>query len=38
MPRKYENVKEYQDPWYALTANRLLVTLGGLQGEVNCDV
>lgn len=38
MPRKYENVKEYHDPWYALTANRLLVTLGGLQGEVNCDV
>ena len=38
MPRKYENVKEYRDPWYALTANRLLVTLGGLQEEVNCDV
>lgn len=38
MPRKYENVKEYRDPWYALTANRLLVTLGGLHEEVNCDV
>jgi gamma-glutamylputrescine oxidase len=38
MPKKYENVKEYHDPWYALTANRLLVTLGALQGEVNCDV
>lgn len=38
MPRKYENVKEYRDPWYALTANRLLVTLGGLREEVNCDV
>jgi gamma-glutamylputrescine oxidase len=38
MTRKYENVKEYRDPWYALTANRLLVTLGGLQEEVNCDV
>lgn len=38
MPRKYENVKEYQDPWYALTANRLLVTLGALHEEVNCDV
>lgn len=38
MPRKYENVKEYHDPWYALTANRLLMTLGVLRDEVNCDV
>ncbi|MDP2206547.1 MAG: FAD-binding oxidoreductase [Alphaproteobacteria bacterium] len=38
MPKKYENVKEYHDPWYALTANRLLVTLGALRDEVNCDV
>jgi gamma-glutamylputrescine oxidase len=38
MPRKYENVKEYHEPWYALSANRLLVTLGALRDEVNCDV
>ena len=38
MTKKYENVKEYHDPWYALTANRLLMTLGGLRDEVNCDV
>lgn len=38
MTRKYENVKEYHDPWYALTANRLLMTLGALRDEVNCDV
>lgn len=28
----------YNRPWYALTPNRLLKTLGGLQGEVNCDI
>ncbi len=25
-------------PWYALTSNRLLATLGVLEGEINCDV
>lgn len=38
MPKKYENVREYDTSWYALTANRLLMTLGPLKGEVNCDV
>jgi gamma-glutamylputrescine oxidase len=38
MPEKYENAKGYKDCWYALTANRLLVTLGGLNEQVNCDV
>ncbi len=38
MTKKYENVKEYHDPWYSLTANRLLMTLGVLRDEVNCDV
>ncbi len=38
MPKKYENVKEYTSPWYALTTNRLVATLGSLRSEVNCDV
>lgn len=38
MRQKYKNIKEYKDPWYAFSANRLVMTLGALQGEVNCDV
>ncbi len=28
----------YKNSWYAVTPNRLLVTLGSLKGEINCDV
>src|SRR5688572_22297670 len=28
----------YHQCWYSLSANRLLVTLGALRGEINCDV
>ena len=28
----------YTNSWYAMTPNRLLVTLGSLRGEINCDV
>ena len=28
----------YKNSWYAMTPNRLLVTLGTLRGEINCDV
>lgn len=38
MPKNYENLKSYTNSWYALTTNRLVVTLGSLQEEVNCDV
>lgn len=38
MPKNYENLKEYKDSWYSLTPNRLIVTLGVLKEEVNCDV
>lgn len=38
MVKNYKNIKEYRDSWYALTPNRLIVTLGALKGEVNCDV
>lgn len=38
MAKNYRNIKEYKDSWYALTPNRLIVTLGSLKGEVNCDV
>lgn len=38
MAKKYENVKEYTSSWYAMTPNRLLVTLGSLKGEVNSDI
>lgn len=38
MSKKYENAKEYASPWYALTTNRLVATLGPLREEVNCDI
>lgn len=38
MSKNYKNLKEYKDSWYSLTPNRLIVTLGALKGEVNCDV
>jgi len=36
--KKYENIKGFSISWYALTMNRLLMTLGPLRGEINCDV
>lgn len=33
--KKNEN---YSNSWYSVTPNRLLVTLGPLRGEINCDV
>ncbi|MDD9899537.1 MAG: FAD-binding oxidoreductase [Alphaproteobacteria bacterium] len=38
MRKNYKNEKGYTQCWYSLTANRLLMTLGPLKGEVNCDV
>lgn len=38
MAKKYENIKEFKSSWYAMTSNRLIVTLGALKGEVNCDI
>lgn len=33
-----EQDQNYNNSWYAVTPNRLLVTLGPLKGEINCDV
>lgn len=38
MPRNYEVIKDYHSSWYATSANRLVMTLGALKDEVNCDV
>lgn len=39
MPSKYVNEsRTFTTPWYALSANRTVTTLGVLQEEVNCDV
>jgi gamma-glutamylputrescine oxidase len=38
MTKSYKNIKEFTDPWYAVSANRLVMSLGAVQGEVNCDV
>lgn len=41
MPEAIKNKSadpNYATSWYAMTPNRLLVTLGGLKGEINCDV
>ena len=38
MLQKNEREDNYNIPWYALSANRLLATLGSLKGEVNCDI
>ena len=38
MLHKNEREDNYNIPWYALSANRLVATLGPLKGEVNCDI
>lgn len=38
MPGKTEHADNYSIPWYVLSANRLVATLGSLKGEVNCDI
>lgn len=38
MLQKNEREDIYNIPWYALSANRLLATLGTLKNEVNCDI
>jgi gamma-glutamylputrescine oxidase len=38
MLQKNEREDSYSIPWYALSANRLVATLGPLKGEVNCDI
>lgn len=38
MRKNYENDKSFKSSWYALSTNRLLLTLGALKGEVNSDV
>lgn len=38
MKKNYKVEKDYHSSWYALTPNRLLMTLGALTGEVNCDI
>lgn len=38
MAKKYVNEKTYNSSWYSVTANSLIMTLGPLTGEINCDV
>jgi gamma-glutamylputrescine oxidase len=38
MVQKTERADNYTIPWYALSANRLIATLGTLKNEVNCDI
>jgi gamma-glutamylputrescine oxidase len=38
MLQKTDREDNYTIPWYALSANRLIATLGPLKGEVNCDI
>lgn len=39
MPQESPNTDmNYTNSWYSITPNRLLVTLGALKGEINCDV
>jgi gamma-glutamylputrescine oxidase len=38
MLQKNEREDVYNIPWYALSANRLIATLGPLKSEVNCDI
>jgi gamma-glutamylputrescine oxidase len=37
-PKEQKEDPNYNNSWYAVTPNRLLVTLGTLRGEINCDV
>lgn len=36
--KRYKDLKGYRDSWYSLTANRLVMTLGPLRGEINADI
>jgi gamma-glutamylputrescine oxidase len=36
--QKSGRAENYSLSWYAMSANRLLATLGSLKGEVNCDI
>jgi gamma-glutamylputrescine oxidase len=38
MLHKNEREDIYNIPWYALSANRLIATLGTLKSEINCDI
>ena len=38
MLQKNEREDNYNIPWYALSTNRLIATLGPLKSEVNCDI
>lgn len=38
MPTKNNTASQYNLPWYAVSANRLVGTLGALKREVNCDI
>jgi gamma-glutamylputrescine oxidase len=38
MLQKSDREDNYTIPWYALSANRLIATLGTLRNEVNCDI
>lgn len=38
MPRKIEKTNTFHVPWYTLSANKLVATLGSLKKEVNCDI
>ena len=38
MRKNYETVKDYRSSIYSFSANKLLVTLGALKGEVNSDI
>ena len=37
-PKERVEDQNYKNSWYSMTPNRLLVTLGVLRGEINCDV
>lgn len=38
MKENYENIKGFDVPWYTVSANRRVETLGVLNGEINADI
>lgn len=38
MTQVNDKASDYKKPWYAVSANRHVRTLGGLKSEVNCDI
>lgn len=38
MSKKQDAAEKYHLPWYAVSSNRLVATLGTLKKEVNCDI